>query len=252
MAHAWIKRDVDDDAVTQLTLGGGYSMRSGDSSMLLLHGYIGHSAYSNYDAMDTTSVSLGANYLFSFANGYHDTIYSLGLRVDHADYSGSADRSGEFVSFDVRADKRLMRGWIGGLTYQYLRRFGRDDVYRNTRHFIGFETEYEFLPQWSIVADWRYLKGDLVIQALGSPTAVPGAIEADKRVEDPAFSNCRIECESWSYRYEGDGELSSLGIVYQVNESISVDLTGEWYKWETDSGVFYDDWTATFGLVWTF
>ena len=252
ISHTWVREDVEPDLIANLEVGGAWSRLGGDSGMWVVDGYFSVAKHNDFKDLDSLTALVNASYLFRIADDFQATTYTVSAGVGRSVFADSDIREGQVTTLKLQAVKRLSEWLRWQYGYEFLQRFARDDTFDTSDHFVDLGLEYDLTPRLTGYVQYRYLKGDLVLQASGFPGTNAATVDADELVFDDVFVNCARDCESWSYRYEGDGALFSLGFVYQIRDELSVDGGWQLYTWETDSGVDYDDSSFQVGITYVF
>jgi len=251
VSNAWIESDAMDDTLLNLSIGGAYSKPVSDSGLLVFSGYLGFRQHQEFDDLDSTSLSIDGRYYFQFKQGYLAPIYQFGLAYTQFDHAENKNRDGGLLTFKTGGSKRVNTQLFVSLYYEYKIRDADNKTYDTENSYLTLALEYRLSSKTTLYVDLQFERGELVSDADGVNGRFSETINAKAIVLDPVF-DCRTGCENWSYRFEGNGVNSTIGIVFALTPAISLDLSARLYDWEGDSGIDSSDWSGMFGLIWHF
>lgn len=251
VSNAWKNSDGMDDILANLTLGGAYSQSVSNSGLMVVSGYLGYKHHQQFDDLDAISLSVDGTYYLQFEHGYLAPIYQIGVAYTLFRYADSDNREGGLVTFKLGVSKRFSTKTFAFLNYEHKSRDADNKTYDTGNDLLTLGFEYRLATRLTLYSDLQIVTGDLVSDANGVNGQFADAIDADALVSDPVF-DCRTGCENWSYRFEGDGLVSTTGLVFALSPSVSMDLSARLYNWEGDAGIDSSDWSGMLGFIWHF
>jgi len=251
VSNAWKKSDAKNDTLTNMSLGGAYSEPVGDSGLLVLSGYIGYKQHQVFNDLNLVSLSIDGTYYLQFEQGYLAPTYQFGIAYTQFKYTDSGNRDGGLLALKLGVSKRINTKLFVYLNYDNRSIDANNKTYDTGNQYLTLGLEYRLSPRTTLYSDIQFVRGDLVSDADGANGIFGDSINARAIVADPVF-DCTTGCENWSYRVDGDGYVSTIGIAFALSTSVSVDLSARLYNWEGDSGISSSDWSGALGLVWRF
>ena len=251
--------DERSDKVTSLSLGGGYSQKVGSNAQLTLSGYLMYNKHREWDALDNLGVSVGLNYIFQPTLSYDAPWYIFTFTATDFTYRESDAREGLILNSEFSTNKRISTEATAHIGYRHQNMVFIGKSSAQKRSDAAFDTSshelfvgLDLLVQQSkyLFVEYAYRNGDI-------RSTVSGGLRSNEDFDastiDPVFDgNCTTPCEpGYAYRQEGNVQLGTIGITFPL-DSVSLDLTANYYSAKGDNDRSYEQWAIKLGFVWNF
>ena len=251
ISKAWRSKDKLDDTVASMSFGAAYSNLVGDAGLLIISGYLGYQDHQSYDDINLLSATLSGRYYMQFESGYLAPTYHVGLDIRSLHFANSDSRNGEMATFTLGVSKRINMSFLTSVSYQFNQRSAENKTYETKDNDVNFGIEYPISSKSTFYTDVEFSFGDHLSSAAGANSKFSKEIDAETFVIDPVYA-CANPCDYSTYRFDGDGISTTIGVVFTLSHNINLDLSARMYDWESETGIGSRDWAGNLGIIWQF
>lgn len=225
-------RDIFSDAILSLNIIGSQSFMLNPHSNLSVKAKLARSQFVRFDDLSNTVLDIGARYRIQPEIGFYQLWLELGVNAEKLFFDDSDIRDGALFNLNLSAHKRFTERLNAHMGVGAEKRSADSrDVFEWNRYSVFLGGQYKWSESSTLVASYRFQKGDQVFVATASPAF---GIGANAMADDSAFGQRR------AYRLDANANIFNVGAQYRINSINKLDVGLQYANIQAEDHHQYD------------